>query len=339
MHAKIKAAVFGTQSYDRNFLEQANRAHRFQISYFEASLNPSTCKLAHQFDVVCVFVNDELSRAVIEELWQHGTKLIALRCSGFNNVDLKAAEAIGMKVCRVPAYSPAAVAEHAVALMLALNRKIYRSHNRVRESNFSLEGLLGFSMEGLTAGIVGTGAIGRNVIRILQGFGMKVVAHDPFPNEDCRKMGVQYVDLNELYAQSDIISLHLPLARETYHLIGKEAIGQMKTGVMLINTSRGALIDTREVIRGLKSGRIGYLGLDVYEEEGDLFFQDLSNTVIQDDVFARLLTFPNVVISAHQAFFTREALTVIAETTLKNIADFFNGGIDSRCLVTLEHVK
>jgi len=253
-----------------------------------------------------------------------GTKLIALRCAGFNNIDLAVAKELGITVVRVPAYSPYAVAEHTVGLILTLNRKFHRAYARVREGNFSLDGLLGFDLHDRTVGIIGTGRIGAITAQILHGFGCQILAYDKYPNPDCKAIAL-YVDLPELFNKSDIISLHCPLTPETHHLINAEAIAQMKQNVMLINTSRGALIDTEAVITGLKSGKVGYLGLDVYEQEADLFFEDLSNTVIQDDVFERLLTFPNVVITGHQAFFTEDALRNIAETTLTNISDFERG--------------
>ena len=325
----MKVAFFNTKPYDRVSFESENTGQPLEISYFEPRLNASTALLAAGFDAVCVFVNDALDAEVIPILAKGGVRLIALRCAGYNNVDLEAAAANGLKVVRVPAYSPHAVAEHTVALILALNRKVHRAFNRVRENNFALDGLLGFDIHGLTAGIVGTGKIGLNVARILSGFGCKILAHDPYPNEQINALGGTYTDLPTLFAQSDIISLHCPLTRESRHLIDESALKLMRDSVMLINTSRGALVDTRAVIQGLKSGKIGYLGLDVYEEEGDLFFEDLSNQIIQDDVFARLTTFPNVMITGHQAFFTREALAAIARITLQNIRDIEASG---RCV-------
>ena len=259
---------------------------------------------------------------MLAALARQGTRLIALRCAGFNNVDLAAAREVGLTVVRVPTYSPHAVAEHTLGLVLALNRKIHRAYARVREGNFALDGLLGFDLYGQTVGVVGTGQIGAVVARIMGGFGCRILAHDPFPNPECVALGARYVALPELFADSDIITLHCPLTPQTRHLINAQALQQMKPGVMLINTSRGALIDTPSVTEALKSGKIGYLGLDVYEEEADLFFEDLSNIVLQDDIFARLLTFPNVIITGHQAFFTRNALERIAKTTLANITTF-----------------
>ncbi len=330
----MKIAVFSTKAYDRTFLEAANTDHRHELRFFDPHLSAETHALAAGFPAVCVFVHDRLDATVLRELAQAGTRLIALRCAGFNNVDLKIAQGLGMTVVRVPAYSPHAVAEHAVSLILALNRKIHRDHARVREGNFALDGLLGFDMSGRTVGIIGTGKIGEVIARILKGFGCELLAYDPVVNPTCQGLGVQYVELSELYRRSDIVTLHCPLVPETHHLINAQAVDQMKSGIMLINTSRGAVVDARAVIRGLKSGRIGCLGLDVYEEEGDLFFEDLSNEIIQDDVFARLLTFPNVIITGHQAFFTRDALESIVETILGNISAFERGKISGNELTT-----
>ena len=321
----MNIAVFSTKPYDRRYLEAANQPHGFTLHYLEPHLSLETAVLARGFRVVCAFVNDVLDAQVLDELNRHGAELIALRCAGFNNVDVPHAKSLGLQITRVPAYSPHSIAEHTVGLMLALNRKIHRAHNRVQEGNFALEGLLGFDMHGLTAGVVGTGKIGINVARILHGFGCRVLAYDPYPNAECEAVGATYVELPQLFAQSDIITLHCPLTAETHHLIDTDAIAQMKPGVMLINTSRGAVIHTRDAIEGLKAGQIGYLGLDVYEEESDMFFEDMSDAIIQDDQFARLLTFPNVLITGHQAFFTRNALQNIAEVTLDNIADFVAG--------------
>ena len=318
----MNIAVFSTKPYDRMFLEAANAAHGHELIYFEPRLTRETSALAAGFPAVCVFVNDQLDATVLAALARQETRLIALRCAGFNNVELAAAREVGLTVVRVPAYSPHAVAEHTLGLVLALNRKIHRAYARVREGNFALDGLLGFDLYGQTVGIVGTGQIGAVVARIMGGFGCRILAHDPFPNPACEALGARYVALPELFADSDMITLHCPLTPQTRHLINARALQQMKPGVMLINTSRGALIDTPSVTEALKSGKIGYLGLDVYEEEADLFFEDLSNIVLQDDVFARLLTFPNVIITGHQAFFTRNALERIAETTLANITTF-----------------
>ncbi len=319
----MKVAVFSTKSYDRTFLESANIEGRHELVFFEPHLNCETSVLATGSQAVCAFVNDELNAQTLSKLASLGIKLIALRSAGFNNVDLVKAGDLELTVVRVPAYSPYAVAEHTIGLILSLNRRIHRAYNRVREGNFSLEGLLGFDLYDKTVGIVGTGSIGTITAQILQGFGCRVLAYDKFPSPNSQIL--EYVSLPQLLAAADIISLHCSLNSDTYHLINAQAIAQMKTGVMLINTSRGALIDTKAVIIGLKSGRIGYLGLDVYEQEGDLFFEDFSNTVIQDDLFERLLTFPNVLITGHQSFFTVEALKSIAETTLLNISDFEQG--------------
>jgi D-lactate dehydrogenase len=324
----MDVAVFSAKPYDRRFLDAANAAAggRHRLAYHEARLSGATAVLAAGAGAVCLFVNDQADEAALGELARAGVRLVALRSAGFNNVDLAAAHRLGVAVARVPAYSPDAVAEHTAAMVLSLNRGIHRAYARVREGNFALEGLLGFGMKGRTAGVVGTGRIGAAVCRIMLGFGCRVLAHDPVPDPGCSAMGVSYVGLGELLATSDIVTLHCPLTPQTRHLIDAEAIARMKRGAMLINTGRGALVDTRAVIGGLKSGAIGRLGLDVYEEEGDLFFQDLSGQVIQDDVFARLLTFPNVLVTGHQAFFTAEALTAIAETTVANIAAFDDTG-------------
>ncbi|AFY74417.1 lactate dehydrogenase-like oxidoreductase [Synechococcus sp. PCC 7502] len=317
----MKVAVFSAKTYDRTSLETVNRDYGHELTFFAPNLEPETAKLADGFLGICVFVNDCLDAKTLQAIAEGGTKLIALRCAGFNNVDLGAAKQLGLTVVRVPAYSPYAVAEHTVGLILTLNRKFHRAYARVREGNFSLDGLLGFDLHDRTVGIIGTGKIGAITAQILNGFGCHILAYDKFPNPTCEAIA-NYVSLSELLNKSDIISLHCPLTPETHHLINKEAIAQMKPGVMLINTSRRALIDTKAVTKGLKSGKVGYLGLDVYEQEADLFFEDLSNTVIQDDVFERLLTFPNVVITGHQAFFTEDALRNIAQTTLANITDF-----------------
>lgn len=321
----MKIAVFSTKPYTERSLRTANQSFGHELHFFEERLNRETAGLAAGSGAICVFVNDIMDEPTLKELSKLGVQLIALRCAGFNNVDLPAAEKMGLSVVRVPAYSPHAVAEHTIGLILALNRQIHRAHTRIREGNFSLEGLLGFDLNGTPAGVIGTGKIGTIVAKILQGFGCKLYAYDIQPNPDCEAIGVKYVSLDEIYRRCYIITLHCPLTPQTHHLINTEAIGKMQDCVMLINTSRGALVDTPAVITGLKSGRIGYLGLDVYEEEADLFFEDLSNQIIQDDIFARLLMFPNVIVTGHQAFFTRNALSAIAETTLSNIAAFEKG--------------
>jgi D-lactate dehydrogenase len=321
----MHVAVFSTHHFDRRFLDEANRGGHHQLSYFEPRLTAATAALARGCGAVCAFVNDQLDAGVLGSLASTGVRMIALRSAGFNHVDVARAQQLGFTVSRVPAYSPHAVAEHTMALILALNRNIPRAHARVRDGNFLLDGLLGFDLHGRTAGIVGTGKIGGVVAGILHGFGLRVLAYDVAPSEECRRIGVEYVALDALWAQSDIVTLHAPLTPQTRHLVDGAAISAMKPGVMLINTGRGALIETAAVIAALKRGHIGYLGLDVYEEEEALFFADHSSEVIQDDVFSRLLTFPNVIITAHQAFFTREALGAIAETTLGNISAFERG--------------
>jgi D-lactate dehydrogenase len=325
----MRVAVFSTKSYDRQFLAAANEAagNRHSLTFLEPRLTLETASLAHGHDAICAFVNDQLDAAVLSVLLQQGTKIIALRSAGFNHVDLQAARDMGIAVARVPAYSPHSVAEHTVAIILSLNRKIHRAYARVREGNFNLDGLLGFDINGRTVGIIGTGTIGIATARIMHGFGCRVLAHDPYPSHELQDLGGFYVSMEELISSSEIISLHCPLTPETWHLIDEPAIAKMKNGVMLINTSRGAVLDTRAVIKGLKSGKIGYLGLDVYEEEADLFFEDLSEQMIQDDVFARLLTFPNVLITGHQAFFTAEAVSAIAETTIQNITFYEDHGV------------
>ncbi len=321
----MKIAVFSAKRYDREFLDAAN-AGKYALRFLEPHLNEETASLAAGFEAVCVFVNDELSNTVLETIAAFGVKLVALRCAGFNNVDLHAAARLGITVVRVPAYSPHAVAEHSVALILALNRRIHRAYNRVREGNFALDGLLGFDLHGRTVGVIGTGRIGTVFAHIMTGFGCEILCHDPTPDPERLPTTAKIVSLDEIYAKSDIISLHCPLTPENHHLISNTTLARMKDGVMLINTSRGALLDTSDVIEALKCGKVGALGLDVYEEEADLFFEDLSSTIIPDDIFARLLTFPNVLITGHQAFFTREALENIAATTLANIAEWEASG-------------
>jgi D-lactate dehydrogenase len=321
----MRVAVFSTKAYDREFLERAN-AGRHELRFLEPRLQVETASLAAGVAAVCVFVNDDLDANVIVTLAKSGTRLIALRCAGYNNVDLAAARAHDLAVTRVPAYSPYAVAEHTVGLILALDRKLHRAYNRVREGNFALDGLLGFDLHGRTVGLIGTGRIGTVVVEILTGFGCRLLAFDPVPNDKCRSLGVSYVSLDELLSRSDILTLHCPLTGENRHLIDAPALQRMKPGAMLINTSRGALIDTLAVIEALKSGRLGYLGLDVYEEEEQIFFEDRSNLIISDDIFTRLLTFPNVIITGHQAFFTRDALENIAATTIRNLSEFETAG-------------
>ena len=319
----MKIAFFSAKMYDREFFNRYNTTH--EIIYFDAPLNEQTVNLAKDCKAICVFVNDRITRVVIATLKSNGVELIALRCAGFNNVDIDAAKANNIAVVRVPAYSPYAVAEHAIALILTLNRKTHKAYNRVREGNFSLDRLTGFDLHGKTIGVIGTGKIGQIFCKIMQGFGCKVLAFDIIANKDLEATGVKYLPLMEIFQQADIISLHCPLNEQTKYIINKQAIGFMKEGVMLINTSRGALVDTAATIDGLKTGRIAYLGLDVYEQEEKLFFNDLSENVIQDDYIMRLLSFPNVLITSHQGFFTQEALSEIAKTTLGNVDAFEQG--------------
>ena len=322
----MRVAVFSARPYDKQFLTGANTAARHELTYLETRLSRETGRLAAGFEAVCVFVNDELDADLLGALQADGLRLVALRAAGFNNVDVAAAQRCGVTVARVPAYSPHAVAEHTLALILTLNRKTHRAFNRIREGNFALEGLLGFDLNGKTVGVVGTGAIGEIVARILLGFGCVVVAHDPCPNQRLLDLGIRYDIIPNLLPVCDIVTLHCPLTPATDRMIDARAIGRMKPGVMLINTSRGRVVDTKAVTHGLKSGLIGSLGLDVYEEESALFFEDRSARFIDDDVFARLLTFPNVLVTGHQAFFTQEALTNIADTTIANITAFERTG-------------
>jgi len=334
----VKIAVFSTKPYDRHALEQANREHCHELTFFESRLTPATAALARGFDAICPFVNDDLSEPVIDLLADAGVRLLTLRSAGYNHVDLRAAARRGLTVAHVPAYSPHAVAEHAMGMILTLNRKFHRAYARVREGNFALEGLLGFDIYQKTMGVVGTGQIGAAFCQIALGFGCRVLAYDLYPNPALQAAGVEYADLDAVLSRTDIIALHVPLTPQTRHMIDAESIARMKPGVMLINTSRGALVDTPAVIAGLKSGQIGALGLDVYEEEADLFFEDLSSTVIQDDVFARLLTFPNVLVTGHQGFFTKEALERIAGTTLTNATAYLTGS-DQIQKVPLERIQ
>jgi len=320
----MRVAVFSTMSYDKDYLNRFNEGVN-ELVYFEAPLNINTANLTQGFKAVCVFVNDKLDEATINAIAGNGVKLIVLRCAGFNNVTLDVAKKNNIAVMRVPAYSPYAVAEHAVALMLTLARKTHKAYNRVRESNFSLERLNGFNIHGKTIGVIGTGRIGVAFCRIMLGFGAKVIAYDVVESPELTNTGVTYTTLDEITRQSDVISLHCPLTPETKYLINKDSISKMKTGVMLINTSRGGLINTKDVLVGLKQGKIGYLGIDVYEQEEKLFFFDLSESIVEDDLIARLISFPNVLITAHQGFFTNEALEQIASTTIGNILAFENG--------------
>ncbi|MCU7550912.1 2-hydroxyacid dehydrogenase [Chitinophagaceae bacterium LB-8] len=315
----MKVSFFSAQPYDKEFFTQHNKHYGFELEFFDVTLDAQTVGLVQNATAVCVFVNDKVTADVIKALAVKGVKVLALRCAGFNNVDLQAANNLGMRVCRVPAYSPEAVAEHTVAMILTLNRKTHKAYNRVREQNFSLQGLMGFDLHNKTIGIIGTGRIGQALCRIMKGFGCRILAFDLIANKDMEREGVEYVPLITLLQQSDIISLHTPLNEQTRHLVNKETLAFTKRGVMIINTGRGGLIHTKDVIDALKSGHIGYLGVDVYEQEEGLFFRDLSSDIIIDDMIQRLMSFPNVLVTAHQAFFTKEAMDQIAETTLYNI--------------------
>lgn len=317
-----KIAFFGAKLYDIASFDKVNEKYNYDIRYYKGHLNPNNVVLTQDTDVVCIFVNDTADAAVIDAMVDNGVKLLALRCAGFNNVDLKAAKG-KLPVVRVPAYSPYAVAEYSLALMLSLNRKIHRAYWRTRDGNFSLNGLMGFDMHGKTIGIIGTGKIAKILIRLLKGFGMRILAYDLYPDmKFAGEEGISYVSLDELYRESDIISLHCPLTDQTKYMIDKDSIDKMKEGVMIINTGRGQLINTNDLIEGLKEKKIAAAGLDVYEEEGEYFYEDKSDKIIDDDVLARLLSFNNVIVTSHQAFFTKEALHNIAETTLQNIEDF-----------------
>jgi D-lactate dehydrogenase len=319
----IKIVFYDSKPYTEDFFNRANAETKFQLKFFKNHLSRDTTVLAKDSDVVCVFVNDILDAGVIDSLYSLDVKLIALRCAGFNNVDLKAAHG-KIPVVRVPEYSPYAVAEHTIALILSLNRKIHRAYSRIRDLNFTIQGLMGFDLHDKVIGVVGTGKIGKVMIKIAGGFGMKVIAYDPFPDKDyADKKGFEYVSLDNLYKDSDIISLHCPLTPDNMHMINDGAISKMKQNVMIVNTGRGKLIDTRALIGGLKTKKIGSAGLDVYEEETEYFFEDFSSDIINDDILARLLTFPNVLITSHQGFFTQEAFHNIAEVTLNNIKGFF----------------
>ncbi|NMH59690.1 2-hydroxyacid dehydrogenase [Alteromonas ponticola] len=317
----MKVAVFSAKPYDTVLLDKASDSFNVQFSFFSDALNQSTVALCEGFDGVCVFVNDEVNSEVIQRLVKHKITHIALRCAGFNNVDINAAKQAGIRVSRVASYAPEAVAEHAVALMLTLNRKVHKAYNRVREGNFELDGLMGFNLKGKCIGVIGTGHIGKAIAKIMRGFGCQVVCCDPVISPALERLGAIYVSLEALLAQSDIISLHCPLSEDTYHLVDETAIARMRDGVMLINTSRGGLIDTQAVISGLKKGKIGYLGLDVYEMESALFFENRSSEIISDDVFERLATFHNVIITGHQGFFTEEAMHEIATAVVSNLVN------------------
>ena len=317
----MKLAFFDTKPYDRTGFDRCLEGTDLQIKYFETKLNEDTVSLAAGFDAVCVFVNDTVNKAVVDRLYELGVKMIALRCAGFNNVDTRACFG-KLHVFRVPAYSPYAVAEHAMAMLLTIVRRTHKAYNRTREFNFSLSGLVGFDLHSKTVGVVGTGKIGRVFADICKGFGMKVLAYDKFPNPDA---GLTYVPLPELLAQSDIISLHCPLTEETRYLVGADSIARMKEGVVIVNTSRGGLIDTEALIDGIKEKKVGAACLDVYEEEGDLFYEDFSGHIVQDDKLVRLIAMPNVLVTSHQAFLTEEALGNIAQTTVDNVLRYFRG--------------
>lgn len=321
----MKLTFFSSQTYDKTFFEEHNKKFGFSIEFFEVALSESTVNLIDQSDAICVFVNDRVTLPVIKLLAAKGVKVIALRCAGFNNVDLMAAVQYNIRVVRVPAYSPHAVAEHAAAMIMTLNRKTHKAYNRIREQNFSLSGLMGFDLFGKTIGVIGTGNIGMVFCKIMLGFGCRVVAYDIKQEDSMVEAGVTYLQLDELLSESDIVSLHCPLNEKTHYLIGQDTIRLMKKGAMLINTSRGGLIDTKKVIKALKSGKLGAVGIDVYEQEETLFFQNLSDHIIADDIIARLISFPNVLITAHQGFFTQEAMDQIASTTLANLKAFESG--------------
>jgi D-lactate dehydrogenase len=322
----VKIAFFNTKPYDQEYFDRANQNNSHRIRYFSSHLNLESTSLISDEKVVCAFINDSLNAEVLHKLKDKGIELIALRSAGFNHVDMACAKQLSMPVVRVPAYSPYAVAEHAVGLLLCLNRGIHRAHNRIREGDFSLRNLMGFDLHGKTVGVIGTGKIGQAFVDIMLGFGCNVIGYDVVHNEHCTKSGVTYASLDNLLSQADVISLHCPLTPETYHLIDQQALEKMRDGVTIINTSRGKLVDTKAIINALKTGKVGLLGLDVYEEEEALFFEDFSAKGIQDDLLARLTTFPNVIITSHQGFFTQEAMLNIAHTTLSNISQFEQDG-------------
>ncbi len=321
----MRVAVFSTKPYDQEYFQNYLGYYDFTFVYFDTQLNKETASLSASCDAVCVFVNDRLDRETIMILAEQNIKLIALRCAGFNNVDLEAAADYGIKIVRVPAYSPESIVEHTIALILTLNRKTHKAYNRVREGNFSINNLMGFNIHAKKVGVIGTGKIGATFCNTIQGFGCKVMAYDVYESDALKELGIKYVSLDKLFAEADIISLHCPLTPETMHIINKDALSKMKDGVMIINTSRGALIDTADVIEGLTHKKIGYLGIDVYEQEENVFFNDLSERIIEDDMLLRLNSFPNVLITSHQAYFTREAMNEITLTTLENIKAFYKG--------------
>lgn len=334
----MKIAFFSSKQYDQEYFNRVNAEFNHTLSYFETRLNKYTVSLAKGHDAICAFVNDKINENTLNKMAEFNIKAIALRSAGFNNVDLEAAAKLGITVLRVPAYSPQAVAEHALALIFTLNRKTHKAYNRVREGNFSLERLTGFNLSGKTIGIIGTGAIGKAFIHLLKGFDAKIVAYDPYPNDMLKKQGVEYRSLHDLLSVSDVVSLHCPLTPDTFHIINRQSLNHIKEGAMLINTSRGKLIDTDAAIDALKEKKLGYLGIDVYAEEEKLFFKDLSEMIIDDDKIARLMQFPNVLITAHQGFLTREALEQITLTTLQNLTDYENGKVNENA-VSLDQIK
>lgn len=333
MEKRPIVAMFSAQAYDVKSFSENPSYSDVSVTTYKTGLSAKTVSLCQQADTLCAFVNDQLDATILQHLKAQGIKHIALRCAGYNNVDIEAAKSLGIAVSRVPAYSPEAVAEHALALIMTLNRKTHKAYNRVREGNFNLNGLLGFTLHNKTVGVVGTGNIGAALVRILSGFGCQILCYDPYPNEQLADLSVTYTDIETLFTSSDIISLHCPLNEQSHHLINRQSLESMRDGVMLINTSRGGLIDTHAVIDALKSHKLGYLGLDVYEMESELFFRDHSSEIIQDDVFERLATFHNVLITGHQGFFTTEALAQIAEVTLGNIINYPKGTHDAACFV------
>lgn len=320
----MKVAVFSSKPYDQEYFEKYKENYSCDLIYFETALNVHTAELTKGFDVACIFVNDRADKQAIKVLAKNGIRLLALRCAGYNNVDLKTAKANHIKVVRVPAYSPEAVAEHSIALILTLNRKTHKAYNRIREGNFSLNNLMGFNLQNKTIGVIGTGKIGATFCKTIKGFGCKIIAYDLYPSAELIELGVDYQPLDEVFKNADIISLHCPLNPDTKHIIDERSLSLMKDGVMIINTSRGALIETADVIVGLRNKKVGYLGLDVYEQEENLFYKDLSESIIQDDMILRLNSFPNVLITSHQAYFTKEAMSEITTTTLDNIKAFEN---------------
>ncbi|MGR5062546.1 2-hydroxyacid dehydrogenase [Photobacterium sp. DNB22_13_2] len=321
----MKVAVFSTKKYDQNAFELINQHYHHQLDFYDFRLTLQTVKIVQGYDAICAFVNDDLSRPVLEALAQNQVKLIAMRCAGYDKVDLEAAKSLGIQVVRVPAYSPEAIAEHTLGLMLSLNRRIHRAYQRTRDANFSLEGLTGFNFHGKTVGVIGTGKIGIATIRILKGLGMNILAYDPYENPIAIELGVEYTSLEKIYHQADVITLHCPMTEENYHMLNADAFAKMRDGVMIINTSRGELLNSKDAIEALKNSKIGSLGIDVYENEKDLFFEDKSNDVIKDDVFRRLSACHNVLFTGHQAFLTEEALGNIADTTLSSMKQFESG--------------